>query len=343
MKRGFFIIILVFQMLLAANLLGQSVRDITKVGTTAAPFLEIEVGSRAIAMGGAYVAAARDASALYWNPSGIARMSQGEAFLSHTKWLADTQYDFVGLVLPAGQVGTLGFMFSTLNMGEMKVRTILYPEGTGELFDANSFMFGATWARNLTDRFSIGLSAKWIHETIWHMHSSALAIDIGTLFTTPFNGLMLGMSISNFGNKLQLMGKDTQIKYDPDPTHYGNNSKIDAFMHTSAWSLPLIFRVGLAYPLLKSGSNSLILAMDAAHPNNNTEYVNVGMEYGFRNNLYLRFGYKSLFLKDSEEGLTAGAGFSYRMIGNIRVHMDYAYADFGILNSVQRFSLGILF
>lgn len=341
MKRlGILSCILLF---IAAASPAQSIRDVTKVGTTAAPFLEIEVGSRAIAMGGAYVAIASDASALYWNPSGIARMRQGEVFFSHTNWLADTKYDFAGLVVPAGRLGTLGFMFSTLNMGEMKVRTVLYPEGTGELFDANSFMFGGTLARNLTDRFSIGMSVKWIHESIWHMRSSALAVDIGTLFTTPFNGLLLGMSISNFGGKLQLFGKDTQIKYDPDPTAYGNNSKIDAYLHTNAWSLPLIFRVGVAYPLRLSASNKLLLALDAAHPNNNTEYMNLGAEYGFRENLYLRFGYKSLFLKDSEEGLTLGAGFAYRMLGNIRVHLDYAYADFGILNTVQRFSLGLLF
>ena len=53
-------------------------QEVTKVGTTAAKFLSIPVGARAVGMGGAFVAVADDASSLYWNPAGIARLSQSE-------------------------------------------------------------------------------------------------------------------------------------------------------------------------------------------------------------------------------------------------------------------------
>jgi len=70
--------------------------DVSKVGTTAAPFLEIDVGSRAIGMGSAFVAVANDATALYWNPAGISRLPGNEMVFIHSAWIADINYDFVG-------------------------------------------------------------------------------------------------------------------------------------------------------------------------------------------------------------------------------------------------------
>ena len=43
-----------------------------RVGTTAANFLEMGVGSAANGMGDAYVAATRDLSSVYWNAAGLA-------------------------------------------------------------------------------------------------------------------------------------------------------------------------------------------------------------------------------------------------------------------------------
>ena len=95
--------------------------------------------------------------------------------------------------------------------------------------------------------------------------------------------------------------------------------------------------------ILRSKYNRLTIATDALHPNNNYESVNIGMEYVFNNLFFLRLGYKSLFLEDSEQGLTAGAGLNYNLKGVVSLKVDYAYADFGILHYTQRFSFGIEF
>ena len=44
---------------------------VDKIGTTAAKFLHMNVGSRAVGMGGAFTSIANDASAMYWNPAGL--------------------------------------------------------------------------------------------------------------------------------------------------------------------------------------------------------------------------------------------------------------------------------
>ena len=87
--------------------------------------------------------------------------------------------------------------------------------------------------------------------------------------------------------------------------------------------------------------NYKILALaDGAHPNDNTEYINSGVEVGLKNIIFLRAGYKALFMQDSEEGLTFGAGLHYDTVG-MNLKFDFGYADFGRLKNVQFVSVGI--
>jgi hypothetical protein len=322
---------------------GQSNGRITKVGTTSAAFLEIEVGSRANGMGGAFVAVADDATALYWNPAGITQLQSSEISLIHTEWLVGINYDYGAIVIPIGFNNVIGLSLMALTMGEMEVRTVEEPEGTGEMFSAVDMSASLSFARSLTDRFAIGFNAKYINQRIWHMNASSFAIDVGTIFRTQFRDMKIGMSISNFGNKMQMQGRDTQIEHDIAPEIEGNNSQISAFLKTDKWSLPLIFRVGISMDIVNNGNHRVTFSSDANHPNNNTEYINVGVEYSFNKFLFLRAGYKSLFLQDSEEGLTMGAGIVQSLRGLGEMKFDYAYADFGRLNNTQRFSLGIKF
>ena len=322
---------------------GQFVSNVSKVGTTAAPFLEIEVGSRAIGMGGAFVAVANDATAIYWNPAGIARLSKSEATLIHTNWLVGTNFDFAGIVLPLGHMGSIAVSVTSLSTDEMEVRTVQNPEGTGEKFSYGDLSAGLSYAKNLTDKFSIGVNVKYISQRIWHMNAKGYALDIGTLFRTEFNGMMIGMSISNFGGSMKLEGKDAFVNYDEAPQFGGSNEQIPAFKKTDEFPLPLLFRVGIAMDLLKNSRNQLTIAADAAHPNDNTEYINLGMEYIFRNQVALRIGYKNLFTLDTEEGFTAGVGTKLKLAGGVALKIDYAFQDFGRLHNAQRFSLGFEF
>jgi hypothetical protein len=107
--------------------------------------------------------------------------------------------------------------------------------------------------------------------------------------------------------------------------------------------LPLLFRVGLAMDVIDRQSQRLTLAVDATHPNDNTENINLGMEYVLFNTIAVRVGYKNLFTRDSEEGLTAGVGARLRLVGGTSLAVDYAYQNFGRFINAQRFSLGLEF
>jgi hypothetical protein len=320
-------------------------KNVSKSGTTAATFLEIPVSARAVALGSAFSAIANDASSLYWNPAGAARLEQTQVVFTHMNWIADLGFDYTAVVIPAGSMGTVGISFTALTMSDMAVRTIEKPDGTGELFSASSIAIGLHYAKNLSDRFSIGFTGKYIQESIWHMNSTAFALDIGVLYTTEFfNNMKIGATISNFGTDMQMTGRDARLFVAIDEQKMGSNQTIPVNLEMDHWSLPLNFQFGVATDLYSSEEQTLTVAVDALHPSDNYESINLGFEYGFYKTLALRGGYRALGLSDSEGGLTFGAGFNGELFGGgIFAGLDYAYSDYGRLKSSNVISLAITF
>ncbi len=334
--------VIVAAMILCAALAGEA-QQVTKVGTTAAKFLSIPVGARATGMGGAFVAIANDPSAMYWNPAGIARLTQSEALFSHSAWIADISFNYAGVVMPVSEFGTFGVNFTSLSMSDMERTTEDQPDGTGEFFSAGSFAVGISFAKNLTDWFSIGTNVKYVNEHIWNTNATAIAFDVGTLFTTPFPGVTLGAGMTNIGQKMRMQGDDLIVQKDISPNN-GNNPNVTALLQTDNFDLPLTLRLGIAYEPIVSENQHLTLAVDAMHPNDNTENMNVGFEYtGIQNILAIRGGYNAIGQRDGESSYTIGGGLRYAIEGGTTVKFDYAFENFGRLENVHKFSVGIAF
>ena len=86
-----------------------------------------------------------------------------------------------------------------------------------------------------------------------------------------------------------------------------------------------------------------MVTTDAAHPNDNSEYMNMGAEYSFRGLIAIRVGYRNLFEQDGEKNITFGAGINLRLDRSLRARFDYAYADFGRLAQSHWFTLDLGF
>lgn len=332
--------LLIVLMLTAAFFQTAVAQEVTKTGTTSAKFLSIGMGPRANAMGGAYSSVAGDATAMYWNPAGIADVPNFQAIFTYTKMFADINVNYIGLVIPAGTIGTFGLGVTALNIGDMDVTTEYYPEGTGEKFTAGSYAFGLSFARYITQDFAVGFTVKYIHESIFNSSANGFGFDIGTTFNTPFWGIKFASSISNYGSKMKMTGDDLLVRHDPDPQRAGNNQTIDAYYSTEEFELPLRLQIGISREIILFDDNKLILAVDATHPNDNDQSINVGGELSFFNNMIsLRGGYKSLFLKDSQEGLTLGAGIHYDGLSVFRISVDYSYQKFEYLDNIHSFGV----
>ena len=344
MKRLLIVVLICGSAVFAASAQSGS-QDVSKSGTTAATFLEIGVGAQAVGMGGAYVSVANNATALHWNPAGVASLSEMTIDVVHTNWIADTKFDFAGAVLPLGSVGTLGFSLTALSMGDMKVRTVEMPEGTGEYFSAGDLSAGISYARQLTERFAIGFTAKYIQQTIWHESASAFAVDLGTTFKTDlFGGMTIGASLSNFGTSIKMSGRDTRNFIRLDPSKQGSTDQIPTNIELDSWDLPLLFQFGVSTRVFDNNQYRWTIAVDALHPNDNYESLNIGTEFAYSDYLFLRAGYQSLFLDQAEGGISFGLGLtSGDVFGNTRVAIDYAYQDMGRLQGVHVFTLGLRF
>ncbi|OPX31249.1 MAG: hypothetical protein B1H40_04310 [Candidatus Latescibacteria bacterium 4484_181] len=311
--------------------------EVSNVATAGAQWLKIGVGARSVAMGSAGTVVAKDATGLYWNPATVAALKQKNISLCHIDWIADISYDFMAMTLPLDHASTLGFSLGVLSMGKMDVTTVDEPDGTGDTFGAGAFSAGVSYSRYLTDRFLAGMTVKYVREHIWDLHSSAVAVDVGTLYWTGFRSLRFGMSLSNFGTDLQFHGSQLDYAADVDNNIY--TTDVDTEIKSTAYPLPLIMRFGLAYDLSCGPAGRVTLATDAILSSDQKEQAVGGVEYAYNDFIYARAGYK---LRSDEAGLTAGIGLKVPL-GLSILNIDYAWADMGRLSNAHRLSAGIRF
>lgn len=333
----------------------QAVEKPTRVGTTAADFLAIGFGSLGSAMGDACVAMVNDISSAYWNPAGLAKMEQNEVMFVQQPWLVDINMNFIGLGVRIPVVGTLGMSVIYADYGNMPVTTMDFQEGTGEHFDASDLAFSLSYGRNLTDWFAVGFSAKYIGSRIWHSNARAIAADMGVQIHTSFfsvtgnrrDGLVLGMSISNYGTRMKYDGLDLLNPIDISPDEAGNFRDTPGQFRLQEWELPLIFRLGIALKPVRTETHQVTIAVDALHPNNNSESVNAGAQYSFFSpsfgQLFLRGGYKAFFMEQSEFGPAFGFGVTTHVLNNTGIKVEYAYRDIGILGSTHSYGISFIF
>ena len=318
--------------------------DVNRRGSTAGAMLEIGVGARAEALGGAFVAIAEDPSALYWNPAGITKIKSLSLQITKTNWFIDTYFNVMDLVIPIpSSRSTLGLHIASLDYGEKPVRTVFRPKGTGEYYSAMDLCTGIYWAYFITPNISTGLGAKYFNQRIWHESGSAIVADVSIFFNTPLKGFRLAGTISNLGPEFKLDGRDLTRSMDIDgrKDDYFNIDNVPIQLKTEKYPLPVLFRFGLAYELEFGEKNSLQTAMNFNHPSNNVETVDVGFEAKFFNTYFLRAGYHSLGADYAADGLTLGGGLKYKLFHSMMLTVDYSWSDWTILSSVSRLTIGI--
>ena len=314
----------------------------SKTGTTFGAFTLIEPDARLAGMGNAGSAAGEGLAGAFYNPAAVAWLDQHAVEFLHANWFAGIRYDWIGYAQPAGRVGNLYATFTSLNSGDIPVRTVTQPLGTGELFSVSDMALSLGVAHRFSLRFAAAMQVNYLQESIFHTSAATLTFSGGTLYRMSADGLRIGASLANFGTRASFSGNDLAIAYDNVAGQNGDNPALPGARDTDPFSVPITFRVGVAQPFVIGHDARLLLAADALHPSDNTESLSLGAELTFRDALGLRLGYQSLFLKDSEVGLTSGVGFR-GSLDALRYHVDYAWADQGRLEATHRFSFGLLF
>jgi hypothetical protein len=295
-----------------------------KVGTTSFQFLEVLTSARGSALGNAFSSMVDNSEAEFYNPAGLTGINNIDLSVGYVNWFLDAaQYSFAAGYYLDGY-GVLGFQTMFTDVGtieETRVDALGFQQDgsynglTGRTFRPNSIVVGVSFARDLTDRLSLGVTAKFVHENLVYKSASALAFDGGLLFKTGFRNIVIDATIRHFGQ---------QVKY------------ID-----EAFPLPQTFTIGVSSFLLsdkdpliaQSDQHSVRLAYEMVQPRDYDQQHSVGMEYSFENMFFLRGGYQ---FNTDEQSWSVGMGLQY---DGLRV--DYYYNDFGQYHdAVQRITIG---
>jgi len=320
-----------------------------RAGSVGALFLKLGVSPRAAAMGNTYMGVSDDITGIFLNPVSIVKLTGYEFFVSEMEYLVDmrTIAGAFSFPMPAAIGGRGAVNYTSFFSGSMKMTTAQDIDGvlTDKDFNWNEFALGVTYARDFTDRFSIGLGAKYVRTDVADFYSQTFAFDVGTIYRTGFRHLRLGMSATNFGPDMRFKGK------------YGN-TYISGIWEVSVpeqfgyYPLPISLQVGIADEVYSSEGFRVTGAIDYSHPNDLAERIHLGTELAYDEMFFLRGGFLMDMDKSNIEDpvdpndaaldrymeFRFGVGFS---ISNLK--LDYAWQDIEALGSVHRFAVGFAF
>lgn len=310
------VVVLILIVNFPGDLYGQA-----KVGTAGAKFLDIGISARAMGMGEAYSAIANDVSAVYYNPAGLTQLFSREAMFTHIDYPADINYEFAAIAIPVEALaGVVGIGLYNLNSGDIPLTGYDYvgdgPDGVfqGEYFRAVDYAMSLSYARSLTEHFSLGGTFKVIGEYYDNESAKGWAADVGTLYDTGYRGFKIAISIVNFGPDMKMVQQ--------------------------SYPLPINFKFGSSFNFIESPDHLAVVSLEGAHPSDNLEQYNAGLEYWYLDKFSVRVGER--FNYDSD-GFTAGAGLKWPFGESSEIRVDYSYQDFGFLREVHRFSLAVAF
>lgn len=330
-------------------------REVQKVGTASLTTLKISTSVRAIGMGDAYVATADDIGSIFWNPAGLIHVTGNSAAFTQINMPAEVQFNTAAFAKNMGRSGVFGVHLLAMNTGDMAVRTISHPNGTGENFIAYDVIGGVSWAQRLTDRFIFGANIRIAVSGLEDETFTGALADIGTLYETDLRTLKLGFSVQNFGPDVKYSGN----YYDYLDQGRRNRANPQEASFNSA-PPPTIYRIGVSAnffeftKLTRPTDMDGTIAFEMSHPNDNRERLNLGAEFWYRGMIAVRGGYKikvSNSFGYDEERFSGGFGLKIPIADQKVAMLDYAYLGFGkiaeagdgFMESPHRFSLGINF
>ncbi len=322
-------------------------------GTAGATELLIPVGSVGTALGGAYTAGIGGVEAMYWNPAGIANSDKSaEAMVSHMKYIADINLNYVGVQGNFGKFGYMGVSIKSLDFGDIPITTSTAPDGTGENYSPSYSIFSATYGRRMTDRILFGVTTKIVSERILEVSASGVAFDFGVQYKTEM-GLQIGVSLRNLGTGMKFDGSNLEQRvnlpnYVSDPI----GQKEDLRIVSQEFEFPTTLDIGIAYEYEFAEEHSVTAMANFKNHNFGFDEYAAGLEYDFKMDkmaVALRGGAAAQFDPDANKlyymsddnifGPSFGGGLYFQIAPQLSLKIDYAYRLTKRMDDNQWFSL----
>jgi outer membrane protein OmpA-like peptidoglycan-associated protein len=308
-------------------ILGLPALALAEAGYTSANFLQIGSGARAAAMADSFTALSDDATAVFWNPAGIAQAQGTQLSLTHSQWLQGVNLETVALSQNLGEGGGIGLGFSSLGLQSF-LSTVEDSSGnfagTGPSVNAGDWNFIAGYS-NYLSRFIpgpafnhtlLGAEVNLVGQNEAGPTGTALSFNAGVLQLFPTEHFTLGLDVVNLGANLQNR------------------------------SLPLDLKSGVSWysSRLFNPGDRLTLAVDADLYSDTGFQPRFGSEYrlpmGRSDVGFLRAGLRTTDNQYGFSFLALGAGLEHTF-SEFAAELDYAYVPYGTIGPTQRLTLNL--
>ncbi len=333
----------------------------SRVATRGANWLEIPVGARAQALGGAGTALIRGVEALAWNVGAIAEAESFSVGWAYSELFdeADISHQFAGAVIPLGDVSALGVSIIALSGGDIIRTSERFPEGGdpqfGETFEFTGFAAQVAFARQLTDRLNLGGALKIVSEGIDNARANWIGGDLGALFDTGLLGVTIGVAIQNIGGEARVTGPAIESVVGQTTDAFPTADNVPVQFDTNDLNLPTAFRFSAVFDVTGTpeawfpdvgAEHNVRLVTDFFDSIDTPVEPSVGIEYAFKELVFGRIG-KRFFneertsdIRDFGDGFALGGGIRLPVLDRY-LGFDYAYTDMGLLDNIQTISINL--
>jgi hypothetical protein len=296
--------------------------SITFAGTATGDFstevLDLGVGARALAMGGAFVAEANDSSAAYWNPAGLAQIHDVQISTLHATQSSIQNYDFFNLAFNLPQLGgTYAISYIRLSVSGIPITPASGPIVLGYTQDAEQVgLISGGW--QIAKQLMLGVSLKLIQESLYTASAFGVGADVGFLYK-PFPQFGIGLNIQNVTD-------GTDVQWSNTPTN-------------PTYVVPISAKIGVSYtaqigPEIKANntwipSNTITanLDVDTQYANQSLNDYHIGVEYWYHQFFAVRGGVQTYGLQFNQDNMALSAGIG---VWVYLFEVDYAYVDYSI-------------
>jgi len=253
-------VVLFAVMMFAVGLFGSEL-----AGTAGMQFLKIGADARGNSLSGAVIGEVSGVDSIYWNPAGMSSMRMKEAIMTYNSWVGGMTYLYAGFGMPLliSKFGKVGGSITFLSEGDVE-------ETAGNISDLSSLssydlaISGAYGMR--IGKIQAGGAIRFITKSIFGERSTGAVMDIGGQMEMPgITGLKAGMVAKNLGFASAVGDK-------PE-------------------NMPMMYQVGISYKY-EQKENSITGLVSSDIMVDDLPYVNIGAEYGYREAVYVRVGYR---------------------------------------------------
>lgn len=296
----------------------------------------------------------RGAEATYLNVAGLARINSTEVGVAHSIYLQGTGLGMnaLGVAKKMGDNGALGVSINAFNFGKIPVTTNALPEGTGATFSPTFFNVGLSYSYIFDKKVSVGVTARFINESLADISASGVSIDAGVQYVTGSEKyperFKFGISLRNVGSPMKFGGQGLNVQgTNPDGTL---SHKLTYSIKGARFELPSQLNIGAAYDILPEEKMRLTAVGNFTSNAFSRDEIGGGLEFSYSNLFILRGGYKhemGVVAGDVNRsvytgvcgGVTVEIPFNKR--GDQKLSIDYGYLASNPWNGTHNIALRI--